>query len=389
MVGWEFWNVGESDAGPLEVFIVPRGGFRPSRRAEVILHRWKEVVRQKLPNADELTLNQLRDDLPNVLEKIAHALESVDRNSLSELRQASEAHGEARFHQSYNVNEVLIEYGLLRPIMLDEVMSHVGRDITHEEIAAVNMGIDAAVRRSVTQFVAEQQKQLKLVTDAQTKYLSFLSHDLRGGLNGVLLMVEVLKRELAGEEKFAESMQDLDTMRRSILDTVGTMDRFLHAERFRQGKVQVQNSTVDVQALVKDLSHHFAYQVKEKGIGLKVEVIDGAKVFSDRELLMLILQNLISNAVKYTSSGKVNVRVEPVNAGKSVRISVIDEGPGIAQNKLATLFEPFMRGETHGQAGVGLGLSIAKQAADLMKAKLTAESTLGQGSTFRLELPSQ
>jgi signal transduction histidine kinase len=203
----------------------------------------------------------------------------------------------------------------------------------------------------------------------------------------VLLMVEVLKRELAGEPKFHESVEDLDSMRRSILDTVATMDRFLHAERFRQGKVQPHNTTVDVCHVLHDLSTQFTYQARDKGIELNLDIRDGVTTITDKDLLAMILQNLISNAVKYTPKGEVRVTADKQSDG-AIAIAVIDQGPGIANDKLASLFDPFTRGETHGQPGVGLGLSIAHQAAELIGAKLTAESTLGQGSTFRLVLPA-
>ncbi|HSV13754.1 MAG TPA: sensor histidine kinase, partial [Tepidisphaeraceae bacterium] len=355
-------------------------------RLDSILQRWGELVVQKLPGADELTLEQLRDHLPAVLEKIAVALESKGGESMSDLREVSESHGETRFHQSFNVNELLVEYGLLRPVVIDEVMAHLGRDATRDEIAVLNMSLDAAVRRSVTQFLAYQEKQLKTITGAQSKYLSFLSHDLRGGLNGVLLMAEVLKRELANEPRFAESVEDLDAMRRSILDTVATMDRFLHAERFRQGKVQPKNSTVDLRAVTADLSHQLSHQAKEKGIDLDFKFKNGSVAHTDKDLLALILQNLIGNAIKYTPRGSVRVVVEPPADGRGVRIAVQDQGPGISPEHLANLFEPFQRGETHGQPGVGLGLSIAHQAAELIGAKLRATSTVGKGSTFTLDL---
>jgi signal transduction histidine kinase len=359
-------------------------------RVDSVLARWGDIVRQKLPGADELTLAQLRDHMPAILETMAKALESVDGQAISELRQLSESHGAIRFHQSFNINELLVEYGLLRPLIIDEVTSQVARQLATDENAALNMVIDAAVRRSVTQFCSHQEQKIKTITDAQSKYLSFLSHDLRGGLNGVLLMAEVLKRELATEPKFAESVEDLDAMRRSILDTVATMDRFLHAERFRQGKVQPRNTTVEFHAVLDDISHQLVHQAKEKGVELRFEfenVGNGIVAFTDKDLLVLIVQNLISNAIKYTPKGTVRVVIQAPTGDRGVRLSVIDEGPGIKPEHLEHLFEPFQRGETHGQSGVGLGLSIASQAAKLLNAKLTAQSTAGKGSTFLLELP--
>ena len=359
-------------------------------RCEAILVRWERSVRDKLPRADRLTLDQLRDELPDVLAELARTLESDDGSDHFDLLlRASDGHGRLRFHQSYDVNELMIEYGLLRPIVLDEVTAALGRDLTPEESAATNMGLDAALRHSVIQFTAHQQDQLKVVAEAQSKYLSFLSHDLRGGLNGVLLMVEVLKRELAGEDRFAESMHDLDAMRRSILDTVGTMDRFLNAERFRAGKVQPRMTTVDLRMVLSDVLAQFTYLAREKGVEMRVDIPTGVAVVTDKDLLAMIVQNLVSNAVKYTAANTpVDVCVTPAPAGtKGAVIRVVDRGPGISAARLQHLFEAFTRGETHGKPGVGLGLNIAKQAADLVGADLSAESTVGDGSTFTLRLP--
>ena len=356
---------------------------------EPVLARWERSVRDKLPRADRLTLEQLRDDLPDVLSELASTLEAEDGSTHFDLLlRASDGHGRLRYHQSYDVNELMIEYGLLRPILYDEVTSHLGRDLSPEESAATNMGLDAAMRHSVTQFTAHQQEQLRVVAEAQSKYLSFLSHDLRGGLNGVLLMVEVLKRELAGEARFAESMQDLDAMRRSILDTVGTMDRFLHAERFRSGKVQPRMTTVDLRLVLSDVMAQFTYLCREKGVPLNVDIPTGVAVVTDKDLLAMIVQNLVGNAVKYTAGGTpVDVTVTPATPSRPVEVRVVDRGPGISPARLTHLFEAFTRGDTHGQPGVGLGLSIAKQAADLVGAELRAESTVGVGSTFVLRLP--
>jgi signal transduction histidine kinase len=357
-------------------------------RVDAILARWEQTVRDQLPSADRLTLEGLRDELPEILGELGRTLESDDGSHFDLLLKASDGHGRQRFHQSYAIDELMIEFGLLRPIVLDEVVSHLGRGLSPAEAAATNMGLDAALRHSVTQFTAHQQDRLRAVAEGQSKYLAFLSHDLRGGLNGVLLMVEVLKREMAGEPRFSESMQDLDAMRRSIMDTVGTMDRFLHAERFRAGKVQPRITTMDLRYVLSDVMSGFAYLCKDKGVHLEFDIPTGRSVVTDKDLLVLIVQNLVSNAVKYTAPGTtVRLSCSADSADGPTDIRVIDQGPGIAPSLLATLFDPFTRGETHGQPGVGLGLSIAKQAAELMQAELRAESTLGAGSTFTLTLP--
>jgi signal transduction histidine kinase len=333
-----------------------------------------------------MTLTQLRDELPTVLKELSKTLASEDGSHFERLKTVAQSHGRERFHQSFNIGELISEYGILRPIVLDEVSEHLGRDLSVAQSASLNMGIDTAIRNGVTRFTEFQQQQLKAVVDAQSKNLSFMSHDIRGGLNGVLLMVEVLKRELASEPKFSESIADLDSMRQSILDTVSTMDRFLNAERFRQGKVQPHNTTVQLSQILNDVLLAFRHQADSKGIKLSVPDRSDLTAVTDRDLLLLILQNIVSNAIKYTARGAVELKAQALADGK-MGIAVTDTGPGIAPDRMQLLFAPFTRGETHGQQGMGLGLSIAKQAADLIGASITVHSTVGSGSVFTLALP--
>ena len=353
-----------------------------------IMQRWEDLVREALPKADQLSEPQLRDDAPQVLEQVAKSLESDAPRHTDELVAITANHGVTRFRQNFNLRELLLEYNLLRAVTLDEVANHLARALDVMEIIGANAALDIMIRRSVHAFADFQARELQAATEAQSKYLSFLSHDLRGGLNGVFLMIEVLKRELSNEPRLAETVKDLDAMRRSLMDTVGTMDRFLHAERFRKGKVQLKPQLIRVKQLLNEVVAQFAYQAKDKGLEIKVEATDDCTVTSDRELLSLILQNLLSNAIKYTDAGQVVIRAVSSGDGGCV-ISVQDQGPGIAAERLCELFAPFTRGETHGQPGVGLGLSIARQAAEYLNARLWADSTPAQGSTFRIQLPSR
>ena len=362
-------------------------------RSVHVMERWTAAARDVLPSADELTFNQLRDSFPRVLTLLADTLASDHASSADRMIASSTAHGQVRFHQSYDINHVLIEYGLLRRFIIEEILEHLHRPLSAEEAVGLNLGVDTAAREAVIAFSAHQTRQLQAATEAQSKYLSFLSHDLRGGLNGIFLMIEVLKRELVKYPELGETMDDLDSMRRSMLETVGTMDRFLHAERFRKGKVQVRPMPVRLDTLLSDISAQFAYQARDKGVELKVDVPAQTRMISDRDLLSMIFQNLVSNAVKYTAKGTVQIGARRADATDGAdgtwRVEVIDQGPGIAPDKLSDLFDSFTRGDTHGQPGVGLGLSIAQQAARLLGAKLWAESSPGQGSVFYVDLPEK
>jgi signal transduction histidine kinase len=320
---------------------------------------------------------------------MAAALEADEPRATKDLMEVANVHGESRFDQNFNLGELMIEYSLLRPILTVLTAEALDREPTIKEVQALNLAVDVSCRRGVITYVNQQKAELHALVEAQTKYLAFLSHDLRGGLNGVLLMIEVLKRDLAEEPKFARSIEDLDVMRRQILETVGTMDRFLHAERFRKGKVQIRPAEVNLRRLVDEIAGQFAYQAKDKHLEIEGAVADGLRIVSDRELITMILQNLLGNAVKYSRRGTVRVVATSDGPDNAARLSVIDHGPGIAAEKLTQMFQPFNRGETHGQSGTGLGLSIARQAADLLGARLWAESEVGKGSKFHLDLPAQ
>src|SRR5438270_10024844 len=141
-----------------------------------LLERWQVLVRQNLPKADELTFAQLRDDLPEVIEQLAKALETAAPRHMREFYDITALHGVVRFHQSFDLNELMVEYSLLRPVVIDEVSSEIGRPVTIDEVVALNSGLDMTTRRAVVSFVGFQSKELQAATEAQSKYLSFLSH---------------------------------------------------------------------------------------------------------------------------------------------------------------------------------------------------------------------
>jgi len=163
------------------------------------------------------------------------------------------------------------------------------------------------------------------------------------------------------------------------------MERFLHSERLRRGLFVVKPSRLDVRQFLGTISQQFAYLAREKGVKLVQEAPAGTVINVDREVLAMVVGNLISNAVKYSQKGTVRVGMNLSN----LRFYVADEGPGIEKGKLNELFSPFVRGDTHGEKGMGLGLSIARQGAEMLGAKLWADSEVGKGSTFYLELPKE
>lgn len=360
-------------------------------RVEAIIGAWEEAVRENLPAADELTLQQLRNSLPLVLEEIAHAFASSTPKATRELIEGSKSHGTTRFHENYSIRELVVEYRLLRRIVIEQLAEELGEDLDTETMVALNMALDAVLQSGVVTFTNHLQQQILAAAEIQSKYLSFLSHDLRNHLSQAVMQIQLLSAKLAKAPEYAETVAGIESVKRAILRTTAGMDRLLEAEQLRHGSANLDIHPVDLSQLLLEVSEQWQYEAQLKGLELRVEVPDGAKVSSDERLLTLVLQNLLGNAVKYSSTGTINISAgKTFDGGVAVWIfSISDQGPGIPLEGLTRLFDAFKRGDTYGKPGVGLGLSIATHAAKLLGGELRVESQVGVGSTFQLVLPNR
>jgi signal transduction histidine kinase len=269
--------------------------------------------------------------------------------------------------------------------LFEELLSACNGKLTGTEVLAVDMALDTALQRGVTTFVNYLTAELKSAAESELKYISFLSHDLRNNLNSITLSLDWLTRRLGSAAEFKEDARDLASLQQAVTETVEGMDRLLQAERLRRRDVTLKLRPVDLHRLAGDLLGQLTRRAMDKGLKLENAVPNDAGAHSDRELLALVLQNLLGNAIKYSPRG--TVRLEAIPDPLGWKVSVTDQGPGIDRKLMDGLFKAFSRGETHGQPGVGLGLTIAAHAARHLGTELKVESTVGKGSSFSFTLP--
>jgi signal transduction histidine kinase len=353
-----------------------------------IIKTWTDEIRKIVPAARDLPFDELVDNLPRILSQMAGALEAPHSEETRKLLDECPKQGLTRFRQEYAMADLMLEDRVLRRIITTEVRRALGRNVLESEQVALDMAIDAMLQQAVIAFADQQQARIRSDAETQLKYLSFLSHDLRNNLNHVTLFLQVLRQRLARLPDFAEDVEGLDVVQQSILDTIGGMGRLVQSERLRKAGVEPKRGPVNLHRLAMNVGQHATMAADQKGLRITVEVPPDAQVDSDGELVTLILQNLVGNAVKYTSNGVVRIGATLRTEDQRWVISVSDEGPGIAREHMARIFDAFRRGDSYGQPGVGLGLTIASQAAKLLGAELTVESSVGDGSRFRLILPA-
>lgn len=353
-------------------------------RRDAIVRAWSELVTTHLPDADPLTMGQVRDSIPVVLDKIAEALEHPSLEATRTLSQISQGHGIARSQVRFAIDEFITEYRLLRYVVLDQIADGGRRSLDLEQTQAVLGGVELAMQSGIISYVQQQTDCLRDVAESESRYVSFLSHDVRNNLNSANLMIELLAGRLTELPGLEEEARDVLHLKRSIRQTVEGMERVLQAERVRRQAHTELAAPIALQRLAEEVIQQHQRDASQKGLTISIEIPDDARAHGDASVLGLALQNLLGNAIKYSRQGTITIGAERVDT--RWRLFVRDQGEGISPQRLQQLFQAFSRGETHGQAGVGLGLYIASHAVRTLGSELKVESELGKGSTFYMDL---
>ena len=224
---------------------------------------------------------------------------------------------------------------------------------------------------------------------AKTDFLSAMSHELRTPLNAIVGYVDLLEMGLRGPVTPAQ-LHDLGRIKRAQAHLLGIIDDILNFARIEAGRLEFAREPVEVGPLLDEVETLVAPQLAERGLRYACGGDSGLVALGDRDRVRQILLNLLSNAIKFTDPGG-RVEVSAAEEGDAVAVRVRDTGRGIAPERLAQVFDPFVQVDRHrtqaAQQGVGLGLAISRELARGMGAELTAWSAPGEGSCFTLTLP--
>jgi signal transduction histidine kinase len=222
---------------------------------------------------------------------------------------------------------------------------------------------------------------------SKTRFLAAASHDLLQPLNAARLFVSAI-----AERRLATPTRALVRQTGSALDSVeDLLEALLEISKLDAGAIVPQYADFPITELLGALRAEFAPVARARGLALRIPAT-ALWVRSDMRLVRRILQNLLSNALRYTEQGQVELRCR--KHGDRVKIEVIDTGIGIAAEHHATVFEEFRRLDEGGREsgrdrgrGMGLGLAIVQRAARTLDTQIGLRSVPGEGSTFRLALP--
>ena len=221
---------------------------------------------------------------------------------------------------------------------------------------------------------------------AKSAFLATMSHEIRTPLNGVLGMAQAMDRdELSDRQR-----ERLGMVRQAGETLLALLNDLLDLSRIEAGRLELEDGLIDVERLMAGVQATFITLASEKDVSFELTVASQALGTwqGDPTRVRQIVYNLVSNAVKFTARGAVRVAVR--REGEALVFEVSDTGPGIAPDRLGSLFNKFVQEDastTRRYGGSGLGLAICRELTTLMGGEVSAASTVGEGSTFIVRLP--
>jgi PAS domain S-box-containing protein len=249
---------------------------------------------------------------------------------------------------------------------------------------------DVSKKRTAEKQLNQAKDDAEKARKAQSEFLSLMSHEIRTPLNAVVSLTDLLLQD----ELNKEQLENLNSVKVSARHLLSLIDDILDYNKIESGNIQFESHDFDLRFLVEELSQTLGFKAREKGLKFSVQVHDNVPkvLIGDTLRLKQVLYNLLSNGIKFTEEGSVNLTVknQPGSTKGIIQFEVQDTGIGILKDRLDAIFEKFTQAETsttRKYGGSGLGLAVCKKLIELQGGEISAQSTPGKGSVFTFYLP--
>jgi signal transduction histidine kinase/CheY-like chemotaxis protein len=364
-----------------------------------ILELWRREVRSNPAQAALVTHlddRELQDHLPALTERIIAMLRG---EAAAGLEEDAVEHGQQRYRDGYSVVQLLREMQIFRRVlatMADEIM---GPSESAEQIQACRNLIVDIVDRSMNASVAEYTRaneaqrlaaegEARELHDQRDRFLVTLSHELRNQVSPILLGLQLLKDLKPSDRRLEQVVARIERQARQQAILI---DDLLDISRFRYGKLQLKRENLDLRIPLQHAIETFQGDFAAKQLKLEVQAPDyQISALADEARIAQVLINLLSNSLKFTSSGgRVNVSL--AREADTAVFTVRDTGKGIDPEILPQIFTMFFQAaepSSKVKTGLGVGLALAKVLAELHGGAVKAQSAgEGKGATFMVSLP--
>ncbi len=257
-----------------------------------------------------------------------------------------------------------------------------------ENLFGLNRNLEKLVEER-TKEIRRQAEEIGRLAEAKDELLGIAAHDIRGPLTVIQGTSELLRLKARSKLDQGTLLRSLELMHGSCRSLGQLLSELLDAKAIETGKITLRRHCCAVRALLEEALPVARLAAEDKKIALFIEADDDLEIDADPQRLGQAITNLVLNAVKFSDAGARIVLRGLSPESELVRIEVEDQGVGIPEDELESIFDPYKQGEAGRQAGgSGLGLMIAKRLVELHGGSLSAESQVGVGSRFILSLPS-
>jgi len=265
-------------------------------------------------------------------------------------------------------------------------------DAQNNIVGIVGISVDITERKKMELALIDAKEEAENANIEKSKFMENMSHDFKTPLNGIYGVVQILRdrKDLPDDIKELVNAQEKSVVRlKNLIDTI------LDFERLNTGKVQVYYEPINLLEIIESIVDNLSNQSRNKNLSLILEYPPEIPnyLISDSHCMTSIILNLMSNAVKFTDKGYINVSVKKISQDHEtilLNIAVEDSGIGIKEEQIPHIFDRFNRIEpsnTGLKSGHGLGLAIVKELVNKLNGTLSVKSQFGVGSTFSVSLP--
>ncbi|HLL77155.1 MAG TPA: sensor histidine kinase [Pyrinomonadaceae bacterium] len=356
------------------------------RERDTLLAQWRQEVR-RLPVARDLDVPTLNNHIPDLLEELAYELDgSSDESMIGELKKNPIIHGLDRLRLGFDVEEVVAEYNALRGVIQDLIETH-GLRLRGAVNRTINRVIDTSIGLAVKTYAAQKALEIQ---ERREEHLAFVAHDLRSPLASIAMAAKLLERTVPDIVKDEQAATLLETMHRNVGRLNSLVVKVVQEKANLRAQVneRMERREVKPRELVKVLVGDLLPLAYASNLSLINEVPEELTATADADMLTLIFQNLISNAIDYTPNGKVIIGAREVKESAAIECWVSDNGAGIPADRLEKVFDK-LETDPDKKSGMGLGLAIVRQFVEAHGGRVSVESELGRGSTFRFTIPDK